>query len=96
MAEYGLVLGFGIDDGQLDGLSPQGCFVLGFEFAEVFSSVLDRLSIDRPVHSQNAERIRSLLESKGREYTLTYMEDDPSEDWMRLRVSPDRAFFESD
>ena len=35
MASFGLFKPFGIDHGQLDGLSAQQCFVLGYELGEI-------------------------------------------------------------
>lgn len=53
---------FDVDDGELDGLSPQLCFVLGVEWA----MVREALDADRQlgplwVHAQNVPRLRAMI-----------------------------------
>lgn len=88
MADFGLVRSFGIDNGELDGLRPKDCFVLGYELACVDMELKTGEAIRRPVHAENKDRIESELTKQGREWTLTWMEGDSSEAWMDLNVAP--------
>ena len=88
-AEFGSCESFGIDDGQLDDLSPQECFVLGYELstiAQLAVSNLDRQ--EHTVHSHNMDRIESFLRARGRTWRWTWPEDDRSESWVYLTVLP--------
>ena len=86
-AEYGELESFGIDDGELDSLSRQECFVLGFELGDISRLAEDSdEGIERPVHASNAERLREFLNKRQRRYDLTWMKDDVSETWMWLSV----------
>lgn len=91
MAEYRLAKTLDIDHGELDGHSPQNCFVLGYELALIDSRLthLPAEPITCPIHSANADRVRKSLDEKGRRYTLTWPSDDRSEEWMQLDVAPD-------
>ncbi len=77
---------FDIDDVQLDGLSPQQCFVLGYELAQVDSLLRSGCEFSKPIHANNAERIKAELERQGREHTMEWFADDRSESWMHLTV----------
>lgn len=88
MAQYGLIKSFDIDNGELDGIPPHECFVLGYELADVDCELKGRLPINRPVHVQNLERIRKSIAYAGRTGSLTFVADDPSESWMLLLVDP--------
>lgn len=77
---------FNIDDGELDGLSPQECFVLGVEWQMVRSLADGDSAFKRPVHMYNRDRLIAVLESRGRVYTLSYMHEDSSETYMYLAV----------
>jgi hypothetical protein len=88
MAEYGLKKSFDIDNGELDGMSPQQCFCLGYELAMIDSlaaNEVSRMLFERPVHAVNQDRIRKSMKDAGLSFTLTYMENDVSESWMLLR-----------
>lgn len=84
-----------VDDGELDGLRPNECFVLGVEWQMLRELGDGRRGFARPVHAANADRIRKLLDRRGRTYTLTYMENDVSESWMWLDVAPKNGADES-
>lgn len=88
MAEFGLIKSFQIDDGQLDGMTPQQCFVLGYELAQVDEQGKGHIGFERPVHADNHERIEKSLKDAGRMFSFTWLEGDSSESWMDLRVSP--------
>ena len=85
-ASFGLIRPFDIDDGQLDGLSPQECFVLGYELADIDHLLKQPGAIRRPVHSANRDRIKEACDKATRPYRITWMEGDVSEEWMLLEV----------
>ena len=88
MADFGCIRPFHIDNGELDGESPQQCFVLGYELAQIDMMLERPEPIVRPVHAQNKERIVEALKNSGREYRLTWAAGDVSESWMMLAVLP--------
>ena len=84
-SEYRPEFGFDIDDGQLDGRSPQECFVLGFELGDIvrrFKCPGEKFQL--PVHAANADRIRKAARIYGANIQLDWMSDDVSESWMWL------------
>lgn len=90
-AEFKLVSSFDIDGGELDGMSPQECFVLGYELCLIdltIKSLVTGDTIERPVHAANQDRIRKRCENAGLAFRLEYMSDDSSESWMLLRAGP--------
>jgi hypothetical protein len=89
MAEFGLKKSFNIDNGELDGLTPQECFVLGYELAEIDTLLLRPGAIDRPVHTQNRERILKSCQDADRPGQMLWLAGDVSESWQRLLV-PER------
>jgi hypothetical protein len=86
MAAFGLVKPFGIDDGELDGLSPQQCFVLGYELAQIDAALEAGNVISKLVHAANRERISKACRDAGVPFTLEWCKDDTSESWMILEV----------
>jgi hypothetical protein len=86
MAEFGLIKSFDVDDGQLDGISPQQCFVLGYELAQVDGLLAQPDAFTRIVHAENADRIRFACREAKLQFRLTWMEGDKSETWMWLEV----------
>jgi hypothetical protein len=87
MAKFGLIKSFQIDNGELDGLRPQECFVLGYELAQVDQLLKATPEIERPVHANNRSRIESACEDAGRPYQLTWLSGDVSESWLQLEVA---------
>lgn len=88
-AEFRPVEPFNIDAGELDGLSPQQCFVLGYELADVSRRAeLDSRGFGGPVHADNHDRLANALERRGRKFGMTWASDDKSETWMHLWVPP--------
>lgn len=84
---YILLESFQIDDGELDGLSPQECFVLGYELSTIShkaETVPEEFSLT--VHSANEKRITAALLKRGRSRIMTWMPNDLSEGWMTLTV----------
>jgi hypothetical protein len=88
MATYGLVKSFDIDHGELDGLQPNECFVLGYELALIDELVKKPDAIAKPVHVENRERIEKSCRAAGRKFVLNWMEGDSSESWLWLAVDP--------
>lgn len=88
MSEFGLVKSFGIDNGELDGESPQTCFVLGYELAMIDEALKAPDAISRLVHSQNADRIAESCKKANRQHQFIWHPDDVSEAWLQLEVAP--------
>lgn len=79
---------YGIDAGELDGLSRQKCFMLGVEF-ELFKRRIDDhratgCGITTTVHSVNVERLAGVLQDAGIAYQRKWLNDD----WVDLIVKP--------
>jgi len=84
---YVLLESFQIDDGELDGMSPQECFCLGYELANVSAkSETDPEEFTMPIHSENEARITEALDRRGRSRIITWSPNDLSEGWVRLTV----------
>lgn len=100
MAEFGCIRPFGIDDGQLDGLTLQEAFVLGYELAQVDAKIAAGEDFEMPlVHIENRERIESQLWKVGAEllhlggkslrWSWRGHHNDQSESWLSLSVRRD-------
>lgn len=87
MAEFGLIKSFQIDNGELDGLRPKDCFVLGYELAQVDQLLKATGPIRQPVHADNRLRIESACKAANRPYRLTWLPGDVSESWLLLEVA---------
>jgi len=88
MADFEMFKPFDVDDGQLDGLTPAEVFVLGYELGELDEYLKTGQAWVKPVHADNRERIEKSCRDAGREFTLTWMEGDISEQWMTLNLKP--------
>lgn len=86
MAKFGLVKSFDIDDGQLDDLRVQDCFVLGYELAMVDQLVEGDDEISQLIHANNRERVAKSCRDADRQFRIAWMDEDPSEDWLMLYV----------
>lgn len=86
MADFGLIKSFGIDHGELDGIRPQQCFVLGYELALIDNLLAGDDEIVRPVNAENRERVQAACKEAGREYRIQWMPGDQSESWLLLEV----------
>jgi hypothetical protein len=91
MAEFAMVRSFGIDDGQLDMLRPQECFVLGYELAKVDAALTSPAGWSGMIHADNRDRIDAYAKKLGRAVRFTWMEADRSESWMELTIEPKDA-----
>lgn len=88
-ADFGIVESFNIDDGQLDGLTPQQCFVLGYELADLSRQAeLDPAGFGGPVHAINRDRIQAAMYKRNRKCGFAWSGDDKSESWLQLWVAP--------
>lgn len=83
MADYELEKPFRIDNGELDEISKQQCFVLGFELAQIDALLQSGEPFKKPVHADNRERIEQFCKAEGVKYRLDWLTDD----WMNLTVS---------
>ena len=64
MTHYDMLQSFHVDNGELDGLSPQDCFTLGVEWQMIYQHTLDGvIKIEQMVHSTNEDRLTAMLES---------------------------------
>lgn len=87
MADFGLIESFGVDDGELDGLSLQECFVLGYEFATITSRVDNgETEFETLIHMSNAVRLERALQEREVSTRLAFCHDDKSETWAILKV----------
>lgn len=87
--EFGLVESFGVDDGELDGKTPQECFVLGYEMAQVCHEVdSDPEEINKTVHADNIDRITAAMKKREREFQFMWPSDDVAESWVYLKILP--------
>ena len=81
---------FGIDSGELDGLTPQDCFVLGYELATIHA-MAETIAANETiamhlVHAANKSRIEAALQKRRRGYQWTWPSDDVSEAWVYLTI----------
>lgn len=80
---------FGIDNGELDGLSPQDCFVRGFEIGSIWGACTQHVSksgtIKMVIHSDNEARCIQFAECRGFSVTTRAWLND---DWIELVIDP--------
>jgi hypothetical protein len=86
MSSFGLIKRFDIDDGELDSLSAQECFVLGYELAQIDAALEHGDEIRKPVHADNRARIESACRDAGADFRLNWLPGDLSESWLLLEV----------
>ena len=86
MADFGLKKSFHIDNGELDGKTPQDCFVLGYELGYLDREIENCLPIKKLVHAANKERIETSLRDVKRKFALRWLPADVSEEWMELEA----------
>ncbi len=75
--EFGMQFSFSVDDGELDGLSPQEIFVLGYELGSLVSRVEFGVPFDTMFHSNNETRLKIALDAIGADYTIQAHDDWP-------------------
>jgi hypothetical protein len=79
---------FDIDDGQLECLSPQECFVLGYELAQVDALLSTGERFSKMIHSANLDRVKIVCVTFERSFAAVYSADDQSESWVTINVGP--------
>lgn len=85
MAKFGLIQSFEIDDGQLDGITPEKAFVLGIEWQTIYAAAKRRKPATLICRSENKNRIQSMLDKLNRPHRWIWSSaDDPSESWLTL------------
>lgn len=84
--EYKPVTMFGIDDGELDGLTSQQCFVLGYELCLVAGSLGQTSPGEscHAIHPENLDRIRVVAGMCHRRTTIRAYDDN----WFELTIHP--------
>jgi hypothetical protein len=84
--DYGLVEPFGIDNGELSGLSRQECFTLGVEW-QMFREKLDAEpgAFSEQVHMANVARLSAMCRRRKREVSVHWLHEDHP-DWRVLNV----------
>jgi hypothetical protein len=91
MPEYTLKESFHIDNGELDGLRPQECFVLGVEWAGVYQHIIS--DSDDPlymtIHHANKSRLQGLCDKYKRFHDYVQCEE-PLETYGTLFVGSKR------
>lgn len=81
--EYGIADPFEIDNGELNGLTPQECFTLGAEWGSLRRIILMSSDpITALIDPKNEGRILHMLYRNGRPAIATRL----NEDWVRLEV----------
>jgi hypothetical protein len=84
---YVLLESFGIDNGELDEMTPQECFVLGYELSQVSRRAeTDRTEFRMLIHAENQARIALALVKRNRPHVITWMRNDLSEGWLEILV----------
>lgn len=78
---------FYIDGGQLDGRTPQQCFVLGVEWQQIATLLQNpEIGFEKPVHTSNIARLSKMLRKRDRVFNfMAYCKDDA---WRWLKVLP--------
>lgn len=84
--DYKLIKKFHIDNGELDGVPPQQCFVLGYELATIDHLLTLPAAFEKPVNAENHARVTQACQAAKRDFTLAWMANDVSENWLWLTV----------
>lgn len=87
--EFGLEESFNIDDGQLEGMTPQEIFVLGYELGAIsLEAEHNHENFHRLAHIDNQGRIEKALTKRDRQFDVKFSHDDQSERWFEVYVKP--------
>lgn len=70
-----------IDDGQLDGRTPQECFLLGYEYATITTRIRLGYPFENLVNADNADRIEQFCRLVGARYLMSWNWGDSTEQW---------------
>ena len=66
LPSHKLIASFDIDDGSLDGISPQTCFVLGTEWQRFYEMLKHNQPFNQLIHAENVPRLLLLAERSHR------------------------------
>lgn len=77
---------FGIDNGELEGMTPQLCFALGYELGIIESLLQTKMPFDHTIHGENIDRVEKSCQTAGVAFDFKWMPGDSSETWVTLRV----------
>lgn len=76
--DFGLIDSFHVDNGELDGLTPQLIFVLGCELGAMLEKIdRDFVPFEMMFHSDNEIRFRKILDKRGVDYQIFTHDDFP-------------------
>ncbi len=75
--EFSLVEPMNIDDGELDGLSNEMCFVLGTEWENIRHLLLKKQSFRIMFHSENLTPITSMCQRHKVSFEVSHHDDWP-------------------
>lgn len=84
-ANFDLCEPFDIDNGELDGLTPQECFVLGVEWCQFWKLLDDGTAFELTVHERNASRLQALAVRHKRDCSVHWIHEDHA-GWRLIRV----------
>ena len=73
-----------IDEGQLDGRTPQECFLLGYEYATITTRIRLGYPFENLVNADNGDRIEEFCRSVGARYSMTWNRGDSTEQWKQF------------
>ena len=79
--EFKFVESFDVDNGELDDLPRELCFVLGVEWEMIRQKVELRQPFEQPIHSENVKRIEKLCNLREVSYRII-----PHDDWLTLII----------
>lgn len=76
--EFSLVEPFYVDNGELDGMSLQQAFVLGYEFSSIIHALgAGVFPVEIQFHSENENRVRKMLDRHKARYEVLAHDDFP-------------------
>lgn len=77
-----------VDESELADMPPLGVFMLGYELGRIDQRLRGRNGFEETVTAANAKRIEEACIRRGRSCGITWLRDDPGEEWVRLVVYP--------
>jgi len=75
--EFNLLESFDVD-GKLDRFPRELCFVLGVEWQMIYQELEIGQPFERPIHSENLERVEAMCVRRDRKYSIGYHDDWPN------------------
>ena len=68
--DWGIIESFGVDNGELDGLTPAQCFTLGVEWERFYRQLLSDEPFKMLVNAHNCDRIQELVKKHARKHNF--------------------------